>query len=168
MGMVRSCFHTLPSVFNFSLVPRSSPKEKKTSLRTFLEKNFFKVSFFFLSCWSDFSFPLFWIQLPYMRLNWPSILSLRTRTSKHTPTHNKILHQEDDIIVHILIWVIYVVEFLLSAPAVIWFPKRSNIFKWTLLFLFLFSVFLVWWILWTRIRRWKGMILPSLLWFGIR
>ncbi|KAF3333291.1 putative callose synthase 8 [Carex littledalei] len=44
MGMVRSRFHTLPSVFNFSLVPRSSPKEKKTSLRTFLEKKFFKDS----------------------------------------------------------------------------------------------------------------------------
>ncbi|XP_078177288.1 glucan synthase-like 4 isoform X2 [Carex rostrata] len=44
MGMVRSRFHTLPSVFNFSLVPRSSPKEKKTSLRTFLEKKIFKDS----------------------------------------------------------------------------------------------------------------------------
>ncbi|KAJ4788918.1 glucan synthase-like 4 [Rhynchospora pubera] len=42
MGMVRSRFNTLPAVFNFSLVPRSSPKEKKTSFGTFLEKKFFK------------------------------------------------------------------------------------------------------------------------------
>ncbi|KAJ3692137.1 hypothetical protein LUZ60_012487 [Juncus effusus] len=44
MGMVRSRFHTLPSVFNFSLVPRSSPKENKPCIRAFLENNFFKDS----------------------------------------------------------------------------------------------------------------------------
>uniref|UniRef100_M8B6D1 1,3-beta-glucan synthase component FKS1-like domain-containing protein n=1 Tax=Aegilops tauschii TaxID=37682 RepID=M8B6D1_AEGTA len=43
MGMVRSRFCTLPEVFNACLVPRSSPKEKKGILPSFLEKKIFKV-----------------------------------------------------------------------------------------------------------------------------
>ncbi|XP_048538408.1 putative callose synthase 8 isoform X3 [Triticum urartu] len=42
MGMVRSRFCTLPEVFNACLVPRSSPKEKKGILPSFLEKKIFK------------------------------------------------------------------------------------------------------------------------------
>ncbi|XP_072998818.1 putative callose synthase 8 isoform X1 [Typha latifolia] len=44
MGMVRSRFHTLPSAFNDSLVPHSKPKEKKRTLRSFLENRIFKDS----------------------------------------------------------------------------------------------------------------------------
>ncbi|OAY76390.1 putative callose synthase 8 [Ananas comosus] len=45
MGMVRTRFHTLPSVFNASLVPQSSTKEKKKTLKSFLENKLFKFSF---------------------------------------------------------------------------------------------------------------------------
>nr|CAD1842270.1 unnamed protein product [Ananas comosus var. bracteatus] len=43
MGMVRTRFHTLPSVFNASLVPQSSTKEKKKTLKSFLENKLFKI-----------------------------------------------------------------------------------------------------------------------------
>jgi hypothetical protein len=45
MGMVRSRFCTLPEVFNACLVPRSTLKEKKGVLPSFLEKKIFKVEF---------------------------------------------------------------------------------------------------------------------------
>lgn len=44
MGMVRSRFHSLPSVFRDSLVPHSSKKEKKGNLKGFLRNKIFKVN----------------------------------------------------------------------------------------------------------------------------
>ncbi|XP_020251345.1 putative callose synthase 8 isoform X2 [Asparagus officinalis] len=44
MGMVRSRFHSLPSVFRYSLVPHSSKKENKRNLKSFLCSKIFKSS----------------------------------------------------------------------------------------------------------------------------